>query len=142
MNLRSRYHQVWIKAGKELKTACVTCCRPYEFTVMSFGLTNAPTTFCTFINHIFRTFLDKFVVVYLDDILIYSKMMEEHLEHPRAIFNTLCAHRLYLNLTKCVFGTKEVGLLDHIVGHGQVKMDHSKVATIDQWPLLTCIIEL
>lgn len=103
----------------------------YEFTVMPFGLTNVLATFCALKNHVFCTFLDKFIVVYLDDILIFSKSLEEHLEHLQAVFDTLQAHQLYLNPANCVFGTEEVSFFSHIVGHGQVKVDHSKMAAID-----------
>lgn len=116
LDLQSGY-QVWIKVGDEPKMTCVMCYESYEFIVMPIGLTNTPATFCSLMNHIFHAFLDKFVVVYLNNILIYSKTMEEHLKHLWAVFNTLHAHQLYLNPTKCIFSTQEVDFLGHIVGH-------------------------
>ncbi len=81
IDLRSGYYQIWIPERDEEKTTCRTRYGSYEFLVMPFGFTNAPTTFCTFMNDIFREWFDDFVVIYIDDILIYSGFMEEHEEH-------------------------------------------------------------
>jgi len=89
LDLRSGYYQVRITEGNEPKTACVTRYGSYEFLVMPFGLTNASTTFCTFMNKVIAHFLDRFVVVFLDDIIIYSKTLEEHARHLWEVFRTL-----------------------------------------------------
>ena len=89
LDLRSGYYQVRIEERDELKTTCVTRYGSYEFLVMFFGLTKAPTTFCIFMNKIFHPYLNKFVVVYLDDIVIYSSTLEEHVEHLRKVFKIL-----------------------------------------------------
>lgn len=103
MDLRLFYHQIKIKNGDIPKTAFVTRYGQYEYTVMSFGLTNAPATFSRLMNSIFMEYLDKFVVVYLDDILIYSKNEEEHAEHLRLVLTKLREHRLYAKFSKCEF---------------------------------------
>jgi hypothetical protein len=89
INLHSGYYQIWIAKGDEEKTACHTRYGSYEFLVMHFGLTNAPAMFCTLMNDILREWLNDFMVVYIDDILIYSNSMEEHVEHLWKVFQRL-----------------------------------------------------
>ncbi|KAK5811041.1 hypothetical protein PVK06_026360 [Gossypium arboreum] len=103
LDLRSRYHQVWIAEGDEPKTAYVTRYGSYEFLVMPFGLTNAPATFCTLMNKVLQPFLDRFVVVYLNDIVVYSKSLDEHVEHLREVFQTLRENELFVKEEKCTF---------------------------------------
>lgn len=98
LDLRSGYWQVRIAEGDESKTTCVTrvLLHAYEFLVMPFGLTNAPATFCTLMNQVLRDYLDNFIVVYLDDIVIYSSSLEEHSVHLRKVFTRLREHELYV----------------------------------------------
>ena len=103
LDLWSRYHQVWIAEGDQPKTACVTRYGSFQFTVMPFGLTNTLATFCTLLNEVFCDLLDKFIVVYLDDIIIYNKSLEEHVEHLRVIFKLLRDNQLYVKEEKCAF---------------------------------------
>jgi transposase InsO family protein len=134
LDLTSGYWQIRV-ANKDIpKTAFNTRYGKYEFLVMPFGLTNAPATFQTLINKILRPFLDKFVVVYLDDITVYSNSYEEHLEHLRQVFETLARHKLFANPAKCVFNKQEVKFCGHIVGNGTVKVMEDKVKAINEWP--------
>ncbi|KAL6349714.1 hypothetical protein AAG906_041121 [Vitis piasezkii] len=103
LDLRSGYYQVRIAEGDESKTTCVTRYGSYKFLVMPFDLTNAPTTFCTLINKIFHPYLDKFMVVYLDDIVIYSNTLKEYVEHLRKVFKILRQNELYVKKEKCSF---------------------------------------
>ena len=100
---------------------------------MPFGLTNAPATFCTLMNKVLQPFLDRFVVVYLDDIVIYSQSLEEHVGHLREVFRVLRENQLYVKKEKCSFAQREIPFLGHIVGGGQIRMDGSKVRAIDEW---------
>ena len=113
MDLRLGYHQIKIRNGDIPKTAFVTRYGQYEYTVMSFGLTNAPATFSRLMNSVFMEYLDRFVVVYLDDILIYSKNEEEHAVHLRLVLMKLREHRLYAKFSKCEFWLPEVAKLGH-----------------------------
>ena len=103
VDLRTRYHQLKIKKEDIPKTAFTTRYGLYEYTVMSFGLTNAPAFFMHMMNKVFMEFLDKFVAVFIEDILIYSKSDEEHKEHLRAVLQRLCDHQLYAKFSKCEF---------------------------------------
>ncbi len=101
--------------------------------VMPFGFTNAPATFCTFMNDIFREWFDDFVVVYIDDILIYSGSLEEHAEHLPKVFQRLREKKLYAKLEKCEFGVTEVDFLGHRIIREGLKMDDHKVKAIMDW---------
>jgi hypothetical protein len=103
VDLRSGYHQLKIRENDIPKTAFVTRFGQYEFTVMSFGLTNAPAYFMNLMNKVFMEELDKFVVVFIDDILVYSKSVEEHEQHLRVVLGKLGAHKLYSKFSKCEF---------------------------------------
>ncbi len=133
INLRSRYYQIRIAEGDEEKTACRTRYGSYELLVMPFGLTNAPATFCTLMNDIFCEWLDDFVVVYIDDILIYSGSLEEHAEHLRKVFQRLRENKLYAKLEKCEFGVTEVDFLGHRITQKGLMMDDHKVKAILDW---------
>src|SRR3954466_8760386 len=111
MDLRLGYHQIKIRKEDVSKTAFTTRYGLYEFTVMSFGLTNALATFSSLMNSIFMEYLDKFDVVYLDDILIYSNNKEDHAEHLRLVLMKLREHRLYAKFSKCEFWLPEVTYL-------------------------------
>ncbi|KAE8689004.1 Detected protein of unknown function [Hibiscus syriacus] len=141
-DLRSGYYQVRIAEGDEPKTACVTRYGSYEFLVMPFGLTNAPTTFCTLMNKVLQPFLDQFVVVYLDDIVIYSKTLDEHIQHLRQVFQVLRENELYVKEEKCSFAQKKVPFLGHIIGGGTIQMDKNKIRVIENWEPPTKVTEL
>ncbi len=133
IDLRSEYYQIRIAQRDEEKTACRTRYGSYEFLVMPFGLTNAPATFCTPMNDIFREWLDDFVVVYIDDILVYSNSMEKHVEHLRKVFQRLRENKLYAKFKKCEFGVSEVDFLGHRITQQGLKMDDHKVKAILDW---------
>ncbi|WVZ76442.1 hypothetical protein U9M48_024418 [Paspalum notatum var. saurae] len=115
------------------KTAFTTKYGLYEYTVMSFGLTNAPAYFMQLMNSVFMDYLDKFVVVFIDDILIYSKTEAEHEEHLRLVLQRLREHKLYAKFSKCEFWIDEVRFLGHVVSKGGIAVDPSKVSTVTNW---------
>ena len=134
IDLTSGYWQVRNAEDDIPKTAFNTRYGKYEFLVMPFGLTNAPATFQTLMNSILRPYIDKFVLVYLDDILVYSNSEEEHVEHLRLVFEALRQHKLYARPTKCTFNQPYVEFCGHIVGQGVTKVLDSKVRAINEWP--------
>ncbi|XP_020101642.1 uncharacterized protein LOC109719402 [Ananas comosus] len=117
-------------------------CIDYEFLVMPFGLTNAPATFCTLMNKLFHPYLDRFVVVYLDDIVVYSNTLEEHIEHLRTVFQVLRENQLFVKKEKCIFAKEEVHFLGHWIGQGLIRMDQRKVRAICEWETPTTVSEL
>jgi hypothetical protein len=122
-----------IKLSDIPKTAFTTRYGLYEYTVMSFGLTNAPAYFMYLINKVFMEYLDKLVVVSIDDILIYSKNEEEHKEHLRLALQKLREHQLYAMFSKCDFCLKEVSCLGHIITDGGISVDLAKVSDVLKW---------
>ncbi|WVZ71031.1 hypothetical protein U9M48_019658, partial [Paspalum notatum var. saurae] len=114
----------------------------YEYTVMSFGLTNAPAYFMNLMNKVFMEYLDKFVVVFIDDILIYSKTEEEHEEHLRLVLQKLRDHKLYTKLSKCEFWLDQVPFLGHIVSKGGIMVDPSKISSVMDWKVLEVVKEV
>jgi hypothetical protein len=130
IDLRSGYHQIKIRPSDITKTAFSTRYGLYEFLVMSFGLTNAPAYFMYLMNSVFMTELDKFVVVFIDDVLIYSKNEEEHAEHLRIVLQRLREHKLYAKFSKCEFWLDSVKFLGHTISSEGISVDPSKVQEV------------
>jgi hypothetical protein len=125
--LRSGYHQLKIRESDISKTAFRTWYRLYEYTVISFGLTNAPAYFMYLMNKVFVEYLDKFVVVFIDDILIFSKTEEEYEKHLRMVLEKLRSNQLYAKFSKCEFWLTKVAFLGHVISARGVSVDPSKV---------------
>ena len=133
IDLRSGYHQLKIRASDIPKTAFVSHYGLYEYTIMPFGLTNAPAYFMYLMNKVFMDYLDKFVVVFIDDILVFSRNEEEHEEHLRLVLQRLRENQLYAKLSKCEFWLKEVSFLGHVISEGGVSVDPGKVRDVLEW---------
>ncbi|KAA0043118.1 ty3-gypsy retrotransposon protein [Cucumis melo var. makuwa] len=142
IDLRSGYHQLRIKDGDVPKTAFHSRYGHYKFIVMSFGLTNAPTVFIDLMNRVFREFLDTFGIVFIDDILIYSKTEAEHEEHLRMVLQTLRDNKLYAKFSKCEFWLKQVSFLGHMVSKAGVSVDPAKVEAVTSWSRPSTVSEL
>jgi len=123
LDLYSGYHQIRIKEDDIPKTAFRTRYGHYEFLVLPFGLTNAPATFMTLMNNIFHDYLDKFVIIYLDDILVFSNTKEEHLEHLRIVLTKLREHKLFAKLKKCELIKEHVEYLGHFISGNGISVD-------------------
>ncbi|XP_016192422.1 uncharacterized protein K02A2.6-like [Arachis ipaensis] len=142
IDLRSGYHQIRVKEDDIPKTVFRTRYGHYEFVVMSFGLTNAPAVFMDYMNRVFRPFLDKFVVVFIDDILVYSKMVKEHKEHLKIVLQILRERKFFAKLSKCEFWKEEVKLLGHVVSKGGISVDPSKVEAVMEWEKPTTVTKV
>ena len=133
IDLRSGYYQLRVKEGDVPKTAFRTRYGHYEFLVMPFGLTNALAAFMDLMNRVFRPYVDQFVVVFIDDILVYSKDAQEHEHHLRIVLETLREKKLYAKLSKCDFLLKEVSFLGHIVSAEGIRVDPAKIEAVVNW---------
>jgi len=141
LDLASGYHQVRMADDSIPKTAFRTRYGHFEFRVLPFGLTNAPATFQHMMNSVLAPHLDKFALVYLDDILIYSKSVEEHKVHLAAVLSLLEKHNLFAKRSKCAFGLSSVEFLGHVVSGDGIKVDPNKVRAVEDWPRPTNVHE-
>ena len=133
MDLRSGYHQLRVLEEDVPKIAFRTRYGHYEFVVMPFGLTNAPAVFMDLMNRVCRPYLDQFVIVFIDDILISSRSKEEHSQHLRRVLETLPAEKLYAKFSKCEFWIQEVQFLGHVVNQEGIMVDPAKIEVVMKW---------
>ncbi|WMV49615.1 hypothetical protein MTR67_043000 [Solanum verrucosum] len=134
INLRCDYHQLRVRDSDIPEIAFRTRYGHYEFVVMSFGLTNAPATFMDLINRVFKQYLDLFVIVFIDDILIYSRNKEEHATHLRVVLQTLKDRQLFAKFSKCEFWLQSIAFLGHIVSSEGIRVDSKKIEEMKQCP--------
>ncbi|KAK3509093.1 hypothetical protein QTP70_020297 [Hemibagrus guttatus] len=134
LDLRSAYNLIRIRQGDEWKTAFITPLGHYEYLVMLYGLSNAPSVFQSFMNEIFRDMLHRFVVVYIDDILIYSPNLSDHVDHIKQVLHQLRHYHLYLKLEKCEFHQSTTQFLGYVILSERIQMDCGKVEAIKSWP--------
>ncbi|KAI5606732.1 hypothetical protein C0J50_7543 [Silurus asotus] len=142
LDLRSAYNLVRIRKGDEWKTAFITPSGHYEYRVMPYGLSISPAVFQGFMNEVLRPYLQRFVMVYIDDILIYSRNLEEHHTHVRQVLGALRSHHLYLNLSKCEFHRPQTRFLGYVISFRGIQMDEGKVKAVWDWPIPETIKEL
>nr|KYP33206.1 Retrovirus-related Pol polyprotein from transposon 17.6 [Cajanus cajan] len=142
IDLRSGYHHIRVRVEDVPKTAFRTRYGHYEYLFMPFGLTNAPGVFMDYMNMIFHPYLDRFVVVFIDDILVYSKTMEEHIEHLRIVLQTLKEKQLYTKLSKCEFWLDSVNFLGHVISNSGIVVDPAKVKVMLEWSILKSVFEI
>ncbi|XP_060212237.1 uncharacterized protein LOC132639863 [Lycium barbarum] len=142
IDLRTGYHQLKVKEVDIPKTAFRTRYGHFEFLVMSFGLTNAPAAFMDLMNRVFKPYLDLFVIVFIDDILVYSRNEAEHAEHLRIVLQTLKDCELFAKFSKCEFWLKSVAFLGHVISGEGVKVDSQKIDAVKSWPRPTSVTEI
>jgi hypothetical protein len=141
IELKYGYHQVPIEPTDVWKTTLKSKEGLFEWLVISFGLTNTPTTFMRLMDDVLRTFTNSFVVVYLDAILIINRTGKEHMRHIHQVLSTLRQHKLYANLEKCSFGMNKVQYLGYIVDEHGVHVDPANIQVISDWPVPTTLTE-
>ncbi|KAI2644948.1 Transposon Tf2-6 polyprotein [Labeo rohita] len=142
LDLRSAYNLIRIREGDEWKTAFSTTSGHYEYRVMPFGLVNSPSYFQAFVNEVFRDMLNRWVIVYVDDILIYSNTRSDHIQHVRAVLQRLIQHKLYAKEEKCLFHQERIAFLGYVISPEGVAMDDSKVNAVRNWPRPKTLKEL
>ena len=142
IDLRSGYHQIRVREEDIEQTTFCCRCGHFEFVVMPFGLTNAPATFQSTMNRVFHSQLRRFVLVFFDDILVYSRTWEEHLAHLDIVLGILGNESLYAKESKCDLGMTKLLYLGHISSAEGVQMDLDKVKEIVEWPTLTNLTQL
>jgi hypothetical protein len=134
IDLASGFHQIRMVPEDEAKTAFKTHHGHFQFRVMSFSLTNAPATFQYLMNAIFGKYMRRFVLVFMDDILVFSKPLEEHIGHLQIVFQTLLEHKLYIKFSKCTFAQQQMSYLGHIISQHGVSTDPNKTVPMVNWP--------
>nr|GEU74431.1 hypothetical protein [Tanacetum cinerariifolium] len=142
IDLRSSYHQLRVREEDIPKTAFRTRYKHYEFQVMPFGLTNAPAVFMDLMNRVCKPYLDKFVIVFIDDILIYSRNEEEHTNHLRIILELLMKEKLYAKFSKCEFWIHIVQFLRHLIDSHRLHVDPAKIKAVKNWETPTTPTEV
>ena len=142
IDLRTSYHQLRVRETDIPKTTFRTRYGHFEFTVMAFRLTNAPTTFMNLMHRVFQPYLDQFVVVFVDDILIYSQSEWEHEDHLRIVLQLLRDHQLYAMFSKCEFFLTEVRFVGHVVSTSGVSVDLDKVEAVMSWERPKSVFEI
>jgi hypothetical protein len=139
VSLRSGYHELKVRECDILKIAFISRYGLYEFTVMSFGLMNAPANFMYVMNKVFMEYLGKFIVVFINGTLVYSRSEEEHEGHLHLVLQKLRDHKLYAKLSKREFGLKQVAFLGHVISKGGISIDPSKVQYVLSWKAPTSV---
>ncbi|GJW86570.1 hypothetical protein Tco_0161910 [Tanacetum coccineum] len=142
LDLRSGYYQIRVVAPDIEKTAFRTHSGHYEFKVMPFGLTNAPSTFQAVMNDLFRPYLRRFILVFFDDILVYSSSMEQHKSHLEQVLKLLHDNRFFAKLSKCCFGQEQVVFLGHLISSKGVSVEEEKISTVKSWPIPSTVKEV
>lgn len=142
VDLKSGFFQIRVEEGDEEKTSFITQHGQFQYRVMAMGLTNAPSTFQRVMSRVLKPYVGDFVALYLDDLLIHSKDMQEHVRHLRLVFAALRKYQLFLNVKKCEFARPEVVFLGHLVGHDRVSVEEAKVAAVRDWAMPTTRREL
>ncbi|PKU84756.1 RNA-directed DNA polymerase [Dendrobium catenatum] len=142
IDLRSGYYQVKAKEADVLKIAFSTRYGNYEFLVMPFGVTNAPAVFMDLMNRVFKEYLDQFVIIFIDDIMVYSAFEEDHARHLSMVLETLRQHQLYAKFSKCEFWLKSISFLGHVVSGKGISVDLQKIQAVVDWPRPTTVFEV